>query len=145
MKAIRHMGIVVSDMEKALYFYRDLLGLKIVKDMNEKGQYIDKILNLHDVAVRTVKIAADDGNLIELLFFESHPAAKHKVKEMHGIGCSHVAFTVENLDADYERLRNGGIVFNSSPQYSPDDYAKVAFCKDPDGTLIELVEVLSKS
>ena len=40
MKAIRHTGIVVSDMKKALHFYRDLLGLKEVKRMDETGNYI---------------------------------------------------------------------------------------------------------
>ncbi|MBI3088771.1 MAG: VOC family protein, partial [Candidatus Colwellbacteria bacterium] len=61
------------------------------------------------------------------------------------IGCTHVAFTVANLDKEYKRLTEAGIVFNSPPQLPPDGYAKVAFCKDPDGTLIELVEVLEKS
>jgi Lactoylglutathione lyase and related lyases len=144
MKAIRHIGIVVRDIDKALHFYRDLLGLNIVKDMNEQAPYIDRILNLHDVSVRTVKMAADDGNLVELLHFKSHSAVIEKHKEIYSVGCSHVAFTVENLDEEYKRLRNEDIIFNSLPQYSPDGYAKVAFCKDPDGTLIELVEVLSE-
>ena len=34
------------------------------------------------------------------------------------------------------------IQFNSSPQISPDGYAKVVFCRAPEGTMIELVEVL---
>ena len=38
---IRHTGIVVSDMEKSLKFYRDLLGFKIRKDMVESGDYIN--------------------------------------------------------------------------------------------------------
>jgi catechol 2,3-dioxygenase-like lactoylglutathione lyase family enzyme len=144
MKAIRHIGIVVSDIDKALHFYRDLLGLTIEKDMLEQGPYIDRILNLHDVSVRTVKMAADDGNLVELLHFKSHSTVTDKIKEINVVGCSHVAFTVENLDEVYQRLLNEDIIFNSPPQYSPDDYAKVAFCKDPDGTLIELVEVIRK-
>lgn len=145
MKAIRHIGIVVSDLDKALYFYRDLLGLNIVKDMNEQGPFIDRILNLRNVSVRTVKMAAGDGNLVELLHFKSHSAVTEKQKDIYSVGCSHVAITVENLDEEYKRLMKEDIFFNSPPQYSPDGYAKVAFCKDPDGTLIELVEVLSKS
>ena len=144
MKAIRHIGIVVRDIDKALHFYRDLLGLNIVKDMNELDPYIDRILNLHDVSVRTVKMAADDGNLIELLHFKSHVAVIEKQRKIYSVGCSHVAFTVENLDEEYKRLRNEDIIFNSLPQYSPDGYAKVAFCNDPDGTSIELVEVIRK-
>lgn len=144
MKAIRHIGIVVSDLDKALYFYRDLLGLKIVKDMNESGDYIDKISDLKGVQVRTVKMAADDGNLIELLFYSSHLDRSDKKRPINQFGCSHVAFTVENLDEEYKRLTQAGIGFSAPPQHSPDGYAKVTFCKDPDGSHIELVEVLRK-
>ena len=142
MKAIRHIGIVVSDLEKALRFYRDLLGLKIVKEIDESGEYIDKISSLKDVLVRTVKMAADDGHLIELLYYKSHPKRPNKNRAINEIGCSHVAFAVEDIEALYQRLKKEGIFFIAPPQYSPDGYAKVTFCKDPDGTLIELVEVL---
>ena len=111
--------------------------------MNESSDYIDTVLSLSDTSVRTVKMEADDNNLIELLNFDSH---KEKLgsKVITEIGCSHVAFTVENVDDIYKKLRGCGVLFNSIPTPSPDGYAKVAFCKDPDGTFIELVEVLSK-
>ncbi|MFC1674281.1 VOC family protein [Candidatus Omnitrophota bacterium] len=141
-KAIRHTGIVVSNLKKALYFYRDLLGLKVIKRMCESGDYIDNILTLKDVKVTTVKMAAEDGNLIELLFFHSHPRNISNRKKIYDIGISHVAFTVNNLDAEYKRLSELGIQFNLLPQISPDGYAKVAFCVDPDRNSIELVEVL---
>ena len=43
MKNIRHTGIVVTDMERSLEFYRDLMGLKPVIDFTEKGEFIDTI------------------------------------------------------------------------------------------------------
>ena len=142
-KAIRHTGIVVSDLNKALHFYRDLLGMRIVKDMDEGGDYIDALLSLEGASVRTIKMEADDGNLIELLYFISH-LRKPKNRDVTEIGCSHVSFTVENLDEEYKRLRENDIIFNSPPKTSPDGYAKVAFCRDPDGVWIELVEVLNE-
>ena len=54
-------------MENSLKFYRDLLGLKIIRDMDEHGNYIDNMLSLDNVQVRTIKKSADIGNtLIEL-------------------------------------------------------------------------------
>ena len=144
MKAIRHVGIVVSNLEKSLYFYKDLLNLKIVKKMEESGEYIDKISDLKNVRVTTIKMAADDENLIELLYYHSH--SNHKFvnsKQINEIGISHIAFTVNDLEKEYIRLLEKGVIFNASPQCSPDGYAKVTFCKDPDGNLIELVEVLN--
>lgn len=136
------MGIVVSDIDASLAFYVDLLGLKIRTDMLEQGSYIDNMLALKDVQVRTVKMEADDGNLIELLWYKSHPRTRTYTNEICEIGASHAAFTVENLDEEYKRLSGSGVRFNCLPQYSPDGKAKVTFCQDPDGTFIELVEML---
>jgi len=138
---IRHTGIVVTDFEASLYFYRDLLGFQIAKQMEESGSYIDKISLLRNVKVTTVKMSSPSGQMIELLKYHSHPAEKRE-REICEIGISHIAFTVGDLEIEYKRLKNKGIQFNSSPQLSPDGYAKVTFCRAPEGTLIELVEVL---
>jgi len=142
MKAMRHTGIVVGDLKQALQFYGDLLGLKVVKRMDESGEYLDNMTALKNVKVTTVKMAARDGNLIELLYFHSHPMLPGRKEGMNRIGVSHVAFTVDDLGFEYERLQAKSVVFTSPPQNSPDGYAKVAFCKDPDGNLVELVEEL---
>ncbi len=142
MKAIRHTGIVVSDLESALHFYVKLLGLKVTARKDESGDYIDKILGLKNATVTTVKMTAEDGNLIELLYYQSHPRKLAKAKEIYATGISHLAFTVANVDAEYERLSKADVSFNSPPQKSPDGYAKVTFCRDPDGNFIELVEML---
>lgn len=141
-KDIRHTGIVVTELEKSLYFYRDLLGFQIAKQMEESGDYIDNILSLRNVKVTTVKMTSPSDQMIELLKYYSHPA-EQKTREINEIGISHIALTVNDLNTEYRRLENEGIQFNSPPQLSPDGYAKVAFCRAPEGTLIELVEVLS--
>jgi len=140
-KDIRHTGIVVVDIDKSLYFYRDLLGFQVAKQMEEAGDYIDNISSLRNVKVTTVKLTSPSGQMIELLKYHSHPA-EQKMREICEIGISHIAFTVDDLDIEYETLKNKGIQFNSPPQLSPDGYAKVTFCRAPEGTLIELVEVL---
>ncbi|MCK5345343.1 MAG: VOC family protein, partial [Candidatus Heimdallarchaeota archaeon] len=73
MKEIRHTGIVVSNMEQSLKFYRDILRLRTVVDFTDEGEYIDNILGLSGVHLRMVKLTADDGSMVELLQFISHP------------------------------------------------------------------------
>jgi len=141
-KNIRHTGIVVSNLDKALYFYRDILGLRIKREMIESGKYIDNLSGLKEVRVKTIKMSTDNGNLIELLYYGSHPR-KSINRDICDIGYSHIAFTVENLDYEYKRLKEKGIKFNCTPQISPDGKAKVVFCRDPEGNLIELVEELT--
>lgn len=144
MKAVRHFGIVVSNMEKSLSFYCDLLGLKPTRVMNESGPYLDNMLGLKKTEVTTAKLSANNGTtLVELLYFKSHRQKEPAKREIYSIGPTHVAFTVDDLDTLYRKLSQNGIRFNAPPQRSPDGYAKVTFCHDPDGTPVELVEVLA--
>lgn len=142
MKAIRHTGIVVTDMEKAFRFYRDLLGLKPIVDFMEKGEYIDTVLAERGVHVRMVKLVADDGGMIELLQYYSHPKKPSLNKKIYETGFTHMAFTVASIDEIYKRLTEAGVKFNSPPIVSPDAKARLAFCRDMDGNYLELVEVL---
>lgn len=139
---VRHTGIVVSDLEAALAFYRDLLGFRETKRLEESGAYIDNMLALDGAQVTTVKLAAPDGNLIELLHFRTHPRPRPSPPEACRVGITHIAFTVPDLEHMHRALTAAGVRFNAPPQLSPDGYAKVTFCRDPDGTLIELVQVL---
>jgi len=139
-KDIRHTGIVVKDLEKSLFFYRDLLGFKITKEMEESGGYIDNISALTGLKVTTVKMRAPGGQMIELLYYHSH-LREQKQREICAVGIAHIAFTVDDLNNEYERLRSKGVRFNAPPQLSPDGYAKVTFCRAPEGTFIELVEI----
>jgi catechol 2,3-dioxygenase-like lactoylglutathione lyase family enzyme len=141
-KAIRHTGLVVSNMEKAIHFWCDILGFSIIKQMDEYGPHIDAILGLKDVHLTTTKISSPDNNLVELLYFHSHPDKSCWEGSVNSTGFTHIALTVENLDMTCELLLKEGVVFNSAPQISPDGYAKVTYCQGPEGVLLELVEVL---
>ena len=139
---VRHIGIVVKNIENSLKFYRDLLGLQIQRTMNESGEYIDNMLGFKDVKVKTVKMSAPNGlTLVELLEFDA-PKGRDLSNQISDLGASHVAFTVSNIDEMYKKLKQSGIKFNAPPQLTPDGYAKVTFCFDPDGTPVELVQVL---
>jgi len=144
MKTVRHFGIVVSNLEKSLHFYKDILGLKIQRDMLEEGKFVDDILGLQDVKVRTIKMSADEGNtLVELLWYQSHLGRKKEDKKIFDIGPSHLALTIDNLENLYQKLKSEGVKFNCPPQVSPDGKAKVVYCYDFEGNPIELVEELS--
>jgi len=139
MSKLRHAGIVVTDIERSINFYREYFGFEIQKDMVETGPYIDNYCSMKDVKIRTVKMASENESMIELLYFMSHPQKKNN-SQINDIGCSHIALTIKNLDDLYNVMKSAGITFNCAPQFSPDGRAKVTFCKDPDGTFIELVE-----
>jgi catechol 2,3-dioxygenase-like lactoylglutathione lyase family enzyme len=143
-KNIRHTGIVVADLGAALHFWCDLLGFRVMKRMDESGGYIDAMMGLKNVLVTTVKLAAPDGSLIELLNFHSHAGEKTWKGSPCSTGLTHIALTVENLDEAYRRLSAAGVAFKAPPQLSPDGYAKVTYCVGPEGLLLELVELIAR-
>jgi catechol 2,3-dioxygenase-like lactoylglutathione lyase family enzyme len=139
---IRHTGLVVADLEGALRFWRDLLGFKVEKQMDESGPHIDAMMGLKDVRVTTVKMVAPEGGMIELLYFQSHTDSPEWVGKPYSTGFTHIAVTVGNLDFVFKKLTEEGVVFPAPPQYSPDRAVKVIYCRGPEGVLIELVENL---
>lgn len=138
----RHVGIVVADLEGALSFWRDVLGFRVVRRMEESGPYLDALTGLERAMATTVKLAAPDGQLIELLHFHSHPDRPAWSGRSCSTGLTHVAFTVDDLDGAYRRLSSSGVRFMCPPQLSPDGAAKVTYGVGPEGILLELVEML---
>tara|TARA_Y100000034_G_scaffold107696_1_gene137491 strand:+ start:4031 stop:4483 length:453 start_codon:yes stop_codon:yes gene_type:complete len=139
MTKLRHIGITVRDAEQSLKLYRDYFKFEVVWDQMEEGDFIDSLSGIKNIKVRTVKLKSQEG-MIELLQYFSHPATEHNKDKITRVGCSHFALTVDDLDKTHEDLTNLGLNFLDSPKKSPDNNAKVCFCRDFDGALIELVE-----
>ena len=139
---IRHTGLVVADLDKALHFWRDVLGFRVMRQMEESGPHIDAMMGLSNVLVTTVKLAAPDERMIELLHFHSHPDIPAWQGTPYSTGFTHVALTVDDIAATCAKLAAEGVTFFAPPQLSPDGMVKVTYCKGPEGVLLELVEIL---
>ena len=79
---------------------------------------------------------------IELFQFFSHPKKAVGTGDITAIGCSHMGFSVDDIDEAYSRLIERGFRVNGSPILSPDGYGKVFYAHDPDGTIVELVQIM---
>ena len=62
-KGYRHTGIICEDIEKSLYFYKDLLGFRVIQDFWDDSDYINKITGLQNSNVHMIKLEADDGTV----------------------------------------------------------------------------------
>ena len=139
---IHHTSLEVADLEARLSIWCDLLGFGIVKRMDESGPYISAMMRLQDVRVTTVKLAASDGNLIELQHFYTHPDQPTWVGTPYSTGFTHIALNINDLDFVCQKLTDTGDIFNTLQQLSPDSYAKVTYGRGPEGVLTDLEEVL---
>jgi catechol 2,3-dioxygenase-like lactoylglutathione lyase family enzyme len=142
--AIRHVGLVVADFEKALKFWCEVIGFSVLRQLEESGPHIDAMMGLKDVRLTTAKLSAPDGNLLELLCFHSHPDIVIWKGSPFSTGFTHIALTVQDIDETTRRLMQAGVSFPAEPQKTPDGCVKVIYATGPEGVLIELVEVISQ-
>ena len=143
--SIRHIGFVVNDLEKSLKFYSGILGLELYRRYTEKGDFIDSLTGLKGVTLEWAKLIIPDGGLIELLQYHSHADSNSNnkaEKESNLLGCSHAALTVKNLSKLYKDLIEAGYTCKSEPLIAPGGKAKILYCHDPDGAILELIEDL---
>jgi catechol 2,3-dioxygenase-like lactoylglutathione lyase family enzyme len=138
----RHTGLVVRNLENSLKFYEGL-GFKVWKREIETGDFIDSVVGIPNVRIETAKLKAQDNSLLELIQYHSHPQTRGITNSSSNqLGCSHVAYTVENIDEACSLIKTlGGSIVNK-PAVSPAGNVKVAYCHDNEGILIEIVEEL---
>lgn len=140
---IRHIGIVVRDIDKAMAFY-GCLGFALKVRELEVGDFIDKVVGIASVRVETAKLINIEGGMIELLLYHSNPSpTSFSLRAASQPGISHIAFTVDNVEETLRALElNGGMRVND-PLFNVGRTVKVAYCHDLEGNLIELVQVIS--
>jgi methylmalonyl-CoA epimerase len=94
---IDHVGVAVDDMDAALTLYRDALGLPLAHREVVDEQGVDAAL-----------LDVGDGH-VELLAPLGPETPVGKYLERRGPGLHHVAYAVEDIDAELDRLRAAGL------------------------------------
>ena len=141
--ALRHVGIVVSNMDQAVNIYENLFGCEVVKILSEvKGSYISQLVGIPDVLMKIVILKTKDDNRIELIEYLNTTGKKRMPVFSNDIGASHFAITVVDINNLYKKSANYSIRFLSPPILSPDRYVKVAYAIIMEECIVELVEVL---
>ena len=129
------IAITCSNFEASLDFYHNKLGLEIVLEL-EIPDDLARGVGLAPMGFRQVRLQA--GNtLIKLMDIESPPPTP---ADGFSAGVRWLTFFVEDIQATVENLKQNGVEFLSEPISAP-DAAGVACAKDPDGILVELVQI----
>lgn len=133
-----HITLRVSDMERALAFYRDGLGLRPIFDVELAGPGLEAVTGAKHAKGRMVGLLAPGTGkvCIELLGFV-HPASE-RPPQGRFTGYSNLSLSVDDLDAAYEACKARGL----NPLQKPVEVGGVRmfFLADPDGTPIELIQ-----
>lgn len=139
-----HYGFTVTDVDRSVAFYRDLLGLELVR-VSERSNLpsYDTILGYPDVKLRIAILQHPVNEFILELVQYVNPAGQTRTLENKYVGAAHVAFEVDDVDAMYETLTTAGFGAINAPTDVIRDGVRVAramYALDPDGISIEMFQ-----
>lgn len=139
-----HSGITVKNLEDALDFYVDLLGLELLSTQVANSDYIYDIVEIP--GLKEIKIAfvqLPGGHVFEILEYVGIDTYSGSARSCD-YGTGHICLSVENLDEMFEELKAKGIIFKSEKvahiTVGANKGSKAVYMLDPDGYIIELME-----
>ena len=135
MLKIEHLGIAVKNLEESNNLFSKLFG---------KNAY--KLEKVESEGVSTAFFMMGESK-IELLESTKPDSAIAKFIEKKGEGIHHIAFEVENIEKEIERLKNEGFVFIADTPKKGADNKRICFLhpKSTNGVLIELCEEIKEN
>ena len=145
-KLMTHTGFVVSNLERSLEFYRDLLGLKVKRSGILGGEFNSKALGYSGVRLNKANLGiGDTGHEIELVQYLNPEGGNVAPIARNAVGASHLGLVVDNLDSLRGALEAKGAKFAGPPAVDPGaEYPNVwksCYVQDPDGNWLEFVEI----
>ena len=135
----RHVGIIVKDLKKSQKFYVNVLGLKKVVSLTEKGTYLNKLINTNQLEAKVLKLKTGCGTIVEIIEFSKKNLQSRK-NFMDVIGTMHMCFTVKNIEKLYKKIKKKGFRCFSNPLESPYNPVSTFFCYDPDNNIVQYTE-----
>ncbi|MCB1103856.1 MAG: VOC family protein [Cephaloticoccus sp.] len=148
-RAVDHINIVVTDLDRSVAFYTGLLGFRLAKEAQLEGEWIDRIVGLKGVKGRVAYVVAPAGEpRIELLAYDTPIGANPpENNRANTVGLRHIALQVDDIAAMTVKLREAGVTVFSDPVKVPHGVVKhdagektLVYFLDPDGVILELAE-----
>ena len=131
LKRVDHIAIIVRNIEQALVFYRDTLG--IMPGIKE--------VPTEQVRIVFLPMGGPDGSEIELIEPTSANSSLSKFLEKRGEGLHHICMEVDDIDAALADMQEKGTpVLDKEPRIAAEGRAIFIHPKAANGVLLELVE-----
>jgi catechol 2,3-dioxygenase-like lactoylglutathione lyase family enzyme len=144
--AADHTGITVSNLERSLAFWREVLGFEFSHSAHQTGERPEQITGVKGAELKLAVLKTPSGHKIELLEYFA-PADRRRVDlRPCDIGHVHVALIVDDLDAVLQKIAASGWKAAGKPQTlttGPNAGKRVIYVRDPDGTTIEFMQIAS--
>ena len=137
---LHHTGFVVKNVEESTAFYRDVVGLSLIRAYERMGTGIDQVVGYENAHLSAAILDIGGGHILELIQYVNPRSEDRPSEERNVLGATHLALLVDDIHAMYARLaEKGGQVMNPPAELEPGRIA--CYLQDPDGNWIELLEL----
>jgi lactoylglutathione lyase len=137
-----HVGLTVSDLERSIAFYRDVLGFNVAYERGEvTAEYMPRLVGIPGARLKIAGLDVPGLHLDLVEYIE--PKGAVAAGATSDVGNVHVGFTVDDLWAAYRRLSAAGVRFKSepvSPTTGPNKGGWAIYFVDPDGITLEMIQ-----
>jgi methylmalonyl-CoA/ethylmalonyl-CoA epimerase len=130
-----HVGVAVADLETAISFYRDVLGMRVVHRENNLDQQVAEVM-------LTSSEAGPVSNQLQLLMPLTENSVLQRFLVRRGSGLHHVAYAVSDVRSASSILRQCGVrvLYDAPRAGTRGSQINFVHPKDTGGVLLELVE-----
>ena len=140
---MHHVSRGVSDMDRSLAFYRDLLGMEVELDTELSGPMLDAETGLTGARIRFVLLRAHgEAPFLELLqYYAPQGAPVSPTASPADVGAHHIALVVPDIKETVAQLVAAGVRVSAQPQEVDSGALRghwTAYVYDPDGLIVEL-------
>lgn len=143
-RAAEHTGITVTDLDRALAFWRDTLGFPLSHQGRLTGDFAAGVTGVEGADISLAVVVAPGGHRVELLQYHAPPSRTRMRPRPCDVGSVHLALTVDDLDAVLEAAAGAGWRSAGPPQEmaeGPRAGTRFAYLHDTeDGTTLELIQ-----
>ena len=137
-----HTGFTVSNIERSLVFWRDVLGFELSHRAHHTGDLASEVTGVPGAEI-SIAVLKGYRHKIELLEYHAPPDRKRVYLRPCDVGSMHVALLVDNLEAVLSAIVESGWKTAGKPQTlksGPNAGKRVIYVRDPDGTTIEFMQ-----
>ena len=139
-KDMHHTGFVVSDLERAVEFYRDVIGMEVTSRYERTGPGVESVVGYQGAHLKIALMGAGGVHSLELIEYLSPTPAERPTNERSVLGASHLAIQVDNIAELFQAaVDNGAASLNPPTEVAPGRIA--CYMQDPEGNWIELIEL----
>ncbi len=133
-----HSAFTVSDLDRSVAFYCDVIGFKVDNTADVQGRAIQQITALPDAHLKIAHLLLGEFRL-ELIQYLS-PRGKALDLATCNVGTAHIGFYTDNVEQTYRELQAKGVRFKGAVVAAAPGRPRVAYFLDPDGITLELVQ-----